>query len=121
MVSVSRCFTRGVSGFLPEPHASFDTHAPTWHRYMDAGRFMLAPLSYEALEGAASFSSEQCPEGLVAIAGNSLRIVSVERLGETFNQTSCKLRYTPRKLCSVTHDGMQALVVVQVSPPSYSH
>ena len=84
-----------------------------WLGYMDAGRFILAPLSYEALEGAAAFASEQCPEGLVAISGNSLRIVSVERLGETFNQTSCKLRYTPRQCCAVTHDGTQALVVVQ--------
>eukprot|EP00238_Polyblepharides_amylifera_P001957 CAMPEP_0196584476 /NCGR_PEP_ID=MMETSP1081-20130531/47156_1 /TAXON_ID=36882 /ORGANISM="Pyramimonas amylifera, Strain CCMP720" /LENGTH=1211 /DNA_ID=CAMNT_0041905687 /DNA_START=221 /DNA_END=3856 /DNA_ORIENTATION=- len=69
-----------------------------WLGYMDAGRFVLAPLSYEALEYAAPFASQQCPEGMVAIAQSSLRIVTVERLGETFNQTSCKLRYTPRSM-----------------------
>uniref|UniRef100_A0A7S0MU40 DNA damage-binding protein 1 n=1 Tax=Pyramimonas obovata TaxID=1411642 RepID=A0A7S0MU40_9CHLO len=70
-----------------------------WLGYLDAGRFILAPLSYELLEYASSFASEQCPEGIVAIAQSSLRIVTVERLGEAFNQTSCKLRYTPRKMC----------------------
>ena len=45
----------------------------------------------------AGFASEQCPEGFVAVAKNTLRILTLERLGETFNQQSCPLRYTPRK------------------------
>jgi splicing factor 3B subunit 3 len=45
-------------------------------------RINITPLSYEMLENASSFSSEKCPEGIVAIAGNTLRIISVERLGE---------------------------------------
>ena len=32
------------------------------------------------------FSSEQCPEGIVAIAGNTLRILALEKLGAIFNQ-----------------------------------
>ena len=36
-------------------------------------RFHLTPLSYETLEYAAGFSSEQCPEGIVAISTNTLR------------------------------------------------
>ena len=44
----------------------------------------ITPLSYEMLENASSFSSEKCPEGIVAIAGNTIRIVSIERLGENF-------------------------------------
>ena len=47
--------------------------------------------------GCAGFASEQCPEGFVAVAKNTLRILTLERLGETFNQQSCPLRYTPRK------------------------
>ncbi len=47
--------------------------------------------------GFAGFASEQCPEGFVAVAKNTLRILTLERLGETFNQQSCPLRYTPRK------------------------
>jgi splicing factor 3B subunit 3 len=33
----------------------------------------LTPLSYKPLEYAASFSSEQCLEGIVAISENALR------------------------------------------------
>ena len=50
------------------------------------GRYQLTPLSYEALDHAASFASDQCPEGICAIAKSSLRILTVERLGENFNQ-----------------------------------
>jgi splicing factor 3B subunit 3 len=44
----------------------------------------MAPLSYESLESAYSFSSTQCFEGIVGIKGNELRIIQVERLGEIF-------------------------------------
>ena len=47
---------------------------------------------------------------MVAVAGNTLRIVAVERLGDQFNQTSCKLRYTPREL-SVNPDRRTVAVV----------
>lgn len=54
--------------------------------YSDQGRFSLTPLSYEALEHASSFASDQCPEGLVAIVKSTLRILTVENVGEAFNQ-----------------------------------
>lgn len=66
-------------------------------------------MSYTALEFASSFSSEQCPEGIVAIAENTLRyfdfhtlpinfrILALEKLGAVFNQVSYPLKYTPRK------------------------
>lgn len=44
-----------------------------WLLYDYQNRFHLTPLSYAALEFAAGFSSEQCPEGIVAIAENTLR------------------------------------------------
>ena len=50
------------------------------------GRYQLTPLSYEALDHAAGFASDQCAEGICAIAKSSLRILTVERLGENFNQ-----------------------------------
>jgi hypothetical protein len=34
----------------------------------------------------AGFASDQCPEGFVAVAKGSLRILTVENVGETFNQ-----------------------------------
>ena len=69
-----------------------------WLLYNYQGRYMQAPLSYETLEFASNFASEPCPEGIVAIAGNTLRIISVNNLGTVFNQTSYPLRYTPRKM-----------------------
>ncbi|CBI33172.3 unnamed protein product, partial [Vitis vinifera] len=56
---------------------------------MVTGHFLLTPLSYETLEFAASFSSDQCAEGVVAVAGDALRVFTIERLGETFNETEC--------------------------------
>lgn len=68
-----------------------------WLGYIHRGRFLLTPLSYETLEYAASFSSDQCVEGVVSVAGNALRVFTIERLGETFNETALPLRYTPRR------------------------
>ena len=41
---------------------------------------------------------------------NTLRIVAVERLGEQFNQRTCKLRYTPRQM-SVNVDRNTLMIV----------
>ena len=70
----------------------------SWLSYSYQARFHLTPLSYDVLEFASGFSSEQCPEGIVAIAGNTLRILSLEKLGVIFNQVASPLQYTPRKL-----------------------
>ncbi|KAK3816518.1 MAG: mono-functional DNA-alkylating methyl methanesulfonate N-term-domain-containing protein [Benniella sp.] len=42
-------------------------------------RIHLNPLSYDALEYTASFASEQCLEGVVAIAGNELKVFTIEK------------------------------------------
>jgi hypothetical protein len=52
--------------------------------------------AHDILARYAGFASEQCPEGFVAVVKSSLRILMLDRLGETFNQTSVPLRYTPR-------------------------
>ena len=57
-----------------------------WLGYAHMGRYQMTPLSYEALESASSFASDQCSEGICAVAKNSLRILTIERLGENFNQ-----------------------------------
>lgn len=69
----------------------------SWLSYMYQGRFHLTPLSYETLEYASGFASEQCPEGIVAISMNTLRILALEKLGAVFNQEIRSLKYTPRK------------------------
>ncbi|OIW12784.1 hypothetical protein TanjilG_24717 [Lupinus angustifolius] len=82
-----------------------------WLGYIHQGHFLLTPLSYETLEYAASFSSDQCVEGVVAVAGEALRIFTIERLGETFNETVIPLRYTPRKF--VLQPKRKLLVIVE--------
>ncbi|KAJ0766271.1 putative WD40/YVTN repeat-like-containing domain superfamily [Helianthus annuus] len=82
-----------------------------WLGYVHQGHFLLTPLSYETLEYTASFSSDQCAEGVVAVAGDALRVFTIERLGETFNETAIPLRYTPRKF--VFHPKKKLLVTIE--------
>ena len=67
-----------------------------WLSYNYQGHSRLTPLSYESLEFASSFRSEQCPEGIVACARNTLRVLSLERLGTVFNSIQTHFPYTPR-------------------------
>lgn len=82
-----------------------------WLGYIHQGHFLLTPLSYETLEYAASFSSDQCAEGVVAVAGDALRVFTIERLGESFNETAIPLRYTPRKF--VVHPKRKLLLMIE--------
>ena len=82
----------------------------SWLCYYHQNRFHLTPLSYEPLEYAAGFSSEQCPEGIVAISGNTLRILALENLGNVFNQQSFPLTYTPRKFAVHPETGYIVLI-----------
>jgi splicing factor 3B subunit 3 len=70
----------------------------SWLVYNYQGRLHVTPLSYETLEYGSGFSSDQCPEGLVCVAANTLRILTIQRLGEVFNQQAIKLAFTPRKM-----------------------
>eukprot|EP00096_Caligus_rogercresseyi_P001884 TRINITY_DN1328_c0_g1_i3.p1 TRINITY_DN1328_c0_g1~~TRINITY_DN1328_c0_g1_i3.p1 ORF type:complete len:934 (+),score=262.89 TRINITY_DN1328_c0_g1_i3:215-3016(+) len=90
----------------------------TWITYYYQNRFHLTPLSYESLEYAAGFSSEQCPEGIVAISTNTLRILALEKLGGVFNQSSLPLEYTPRKF--VVYPGSSNLIVIESDHNSYT-
>lgn len=64
----------------------------SWLSYNYQGRYQMTPLSYDPLDFAAEFSTEMCPEGVVAVSGEKLRIFGVERLGEVFNQAALPLR-----------------------------
>lgn len=82
----------------------------SWLSYMYQGRFHLTPLSYETLEYASGFASEQCPEGIVAISVNTLRILALEKLGAVFNQEIRPLKYTPRKFAINQESGLLYLI-----------
>jgi len=90
----------------------------SWLSYYFQNRFHLTPLSYETLEYASGFSSEQCPEGVVAISTNTLRILAMEKLGAVFNQMSFPLEYTPKKLAIHPHTGH--LIVTQTDHNAYT-
>jgi len=88
-----------------------------WAAYAQHGRFHLTPLSYDALEAASSFCSEQCAEGIVAVAGNTLRIFAPERLGETFHSTVSQSRHTPRRMA--VHPPSGLVVVIETDHHAY--
>jgi len=77
------------------------------------------PLSYVPLECASSFHSEQCPEGIVSISGDTLRIFTTEQLGDMFNQTHIPLRYTPRKM--ISHPFTQNLILIESDNDTYPY
>lgn len=82
-----------------------------WLSYSYQSRQRLVPLTYEAIEYGSSFSSEQCQEGMVVISGSTLRIISVDKLGGVFNQSSIKLKYTPRRF--VFDEPSKAFVIIE--------
>ena len=82
-----------------------------WLMYNYQNRYHQDPLSYEMLEHVSDFSSEACPGGLVAVAGSTLRIVTIDNLGAMYNQIALPLRYTPRKM--TRFPGTSDLVIVE--------
>jgi len=90
----------------------------SWLSYQHQNRFHLTPLSYDTLEFACGFTSEQCPEGIVAISKNSLRILALEKLGTIFNHVSTKLKYTPRRM--VLHEGSKNWIIIETDHNTYT-
>ena len=71
---------------------------------------------YDTLEYACGFSSEQCPEGVVAISTNTLRILALEKLGAVFNQVTMPIKYTPRKFWAFFQKGDLSAQTLQEFP-----
>lgn len=88
-----------------------------WLMYDFQGKLMTSPLSYMPLEFVSSFSSEQCPEGLVAITSQELRVLTLESLGQPFNQVVYPLKYTPRKF--VIQPETKNLVILETDHNSF--
>jgi len=89
----------------------------SWLSYTYQGRFHMTPMSYEELADVSAFSSEQCPEGIVAITDGSLRIVTLEKLGDLFNTTMLPLSYTPRRMA--VHPETNHLIVIEADNQTY--
>ncbi|KAL8292884.1 hypothetical protein RQP46_000578 [Phenoliferia psychrophenolica] len=70
----------------------------SWLNYTHQNLLQFHPLIFDTLDHAWSFSAELCPEGLIGIVGNSLRIFTFPKLGSKVQQTAIPLSYTPRKI-----------------------
>jgi splicing factor 3B subunit 3 len=94
----------------------------------------MAPLSFAPLDQCCSFRSDAVREGVIATAGKTMRILSVDATGmgggddEAFNANKVELRYTPRQMTLINtsvgvNDGDNqkvALVVVESDYNEYS-
>jgi splicing factor 3B subunit 3 len=82
-----------------------------WLAYIYKGKPMLVPITYEALDYGTGFSTEHCPQGIVSVSGNTLRIITLGKLGKLFNQGIVPLKYTPRR---ITHNpGGNNFVIIE--------
>lgn len=103
---------------IQESDAVLAISSRCWLLYYYQSRFHLTPLSYDPLEFASGFTSEQCPEGVVAISSNTLRILSLEKLGTVFNHQAFPLQYTPRKFA--IHPETGHLVIIETDHNAYT-
>lgn len=105
--------TKPVSLFnvkVQEKHALLACTNKSWLVYSYKNRCQLSPLSYEPFDYAACFSSPQVHEGIVAISGCTLRVLSMEKLGDVYNQQSHRLEASPRRF--VVHSPSGSIVVM---------
>lgn len=98
-----------------------------------SGKHIMAPLSYAPLDHGCAFSSDAIPEGVVATAGKTLRIISVDTAAmeggedEAFNTNRVPLRYTPRQMTLLSTAGEAAtkrrvvLAVVEADYNDFGH
>ncbi|PKI83751.1 pre-mRNA-splicing factor rse1 [Malassezia vespertilionis] len=69
-----------------------------WLSYSLHNRVHFTPLIYEPLEYVWSFTTELCPQGLIGIVGDTLRIFTLPHLGSQLKMETLPLSYTPRKM-----------------------
>ncbi|PWN89573.1 hypothetical protein FA10DRAFT_147967 [Acaromyces ingoldii] len=72
----------------------------SWLSYTYQDRTHFTPLLFDALDDVWTFSAGLCPEGLIGIIGDSLRIFTIPTLGTKIKADSIPLSYTPRKITS---------------------
>jgi splicing factor 3B subunit 3 len=75
----------------------------TWLLYTYQDLLQMQPLIYDTLEYACHLTAPMCPDGLIGVAGNTLHIFTIPRLGEKLKQDSFPLTYTPRRMVSHQH------------------
>ena len=76
----------------------------SWLNYPLQGLLQFAPLLFDSLDFAAGFSAELCPDGVIAITENVLRIFTMPKLDVKVQQTAVPTSYTPRKIATHPHN-----------------
>lgn len=89
----------------------------SWLNYTYQDRLEFVPLIYDTLEHASSFSAELCPDGLIGITGNTLRIFNLPKLGLKLKQDIIPLSYTPRRFAP--HPHLPVMYVVESDHRAY--
>ncbi|CAE7762413.1 SAP130B, partial [Symbiodinium sp. KB8] len=74
------------------------------------GRYACSPLDYDPLQHATAFSTELCPEGVVAASGSTLRFFTLSHAKHAFNTSDVPLAYTPRAAVPITGTSLVAVV-----------
>lgn len=69
-----------------------------WLGYTLHSRVHFTPLIFDSFEHVSDFSTELCPDGLIGIVGDTLRIVTLPHLGAELKMETHPLAYTPRKM-----------------------
>eukprot|EP00474_Spongospora_subterranea_P009375 CRZ09833.1 hypothetical protein [Spongospora subterranea] len=92
---------------------------PSVGNLSDNTNITLVPIAYEPLDYVAPFQSEQCQDGVVAISKNTLRIIAVERLGDSpFSSSTVALDRTARRLVThPVHSNVAFLIEADHRPP----
>lgn len=90
----------------------------TWLLYTYQDMLQTQPLIYDTLEYAWSLSAAMCPDGLIGISGNTLRIFSIPKLGEKLKQDFTPLTYTPRKF--ISHPFNSVFYMIEADHRTYS-
>lgn len=70
----------------------------SWLNYTLHSHLHFTPLMFDAMTHVSSFSTELCPDGLLGISGETLRIFTIPQLGGELKMDSLPLSYTPRKM-----------------------
>nr|XP_019006069.1 pre-mRNA-splicing factor RSE1 [Kwoniella mangroviensis CBS 8507]OCF69530.1 pre-mRNA-splicing factor RSE1 [Kwoniella mangroviensis CBS 8507] len=90
----------------------------TWLLYTYQDMLQTQPLIYDTLEYAWNLSAAMCPDGLIGISGNTLRIFTIPKLGEKLKQDVLPLSYTPRKF--VSHPYNTVFYMIESDHRTYS-
>jgi splicing factor 3B subunit 3 len=91
----------------------------SWLTYSWQNSLHIQPIAYDSADSAAFFASSQCAEGIIMTAANTLKVVSIDKIGELFHKHSVPLRYTPRKM--VSHPQNNHLCIIEADNNSYSY